>query len=440
MSKELTYLYEKLKEYSEKPTTRSAIAEVELIKSAYIEHYKNLPNKTFSIHFEKYMKFIDLYRRIKNFKPEKVTVKINLKKVVRHTILPIHSGLELNIIGQPIYVPKEIISLIYRVRPLAITWKMSEFDFNIGLKLDELHSSKASDIKSFLALIKCYHATLSTAGKAALVSFVVAAKIKGEAKTRLGTSAYTTLEQLETAIYRNVLAKETHEELTRRLNKAQQGKRSIQDYGRYLEDLSTRLAACMVRDAPTLDRNTVEITCKKMAVTQFQNGCDENIKLVLAAARPATLDDAVAIASAAPQPTINSTYYVRKDTRQRRPGNNSNWNRENNNFRNNNNRGNGNWNRSSNNNANNWNRNNNNNRDTRNNNSNGYRNDNNNNNNSNFRGQNNFNRSGNNQGNFHGNRNNQRNWNRNVNSAQTDGQQPQQQQHGNIHNVNHSEN
>lgn len=71
--------------------------------------------------------------------------------------------------------------------------KSTVFDFNIVLKLDELTSTKASDIKSFLALITCYNAMLTPDGKTVLINFIVPGKIKGETKTRLGSATFNTL-------------------------------------------------------------------------------------------------------------------------------------------------------------------------------------------------------------------------------------------------------
>lgn len=181
--------------------------------------------------------------------------------------------------------------------PPKHTTRMAAFDFNIGFKLPELSSSKATDVNTFLAAIKVYHDSLSADGKTMLINFVLAAKILKEAKTRLGTTKVESFEQLKTACLSKILAAETAEEVTRKIRDSFQGRRSVQDYASHLQQLAARLAATMSKATPTLDEATTIHNCEQLALSQFKIGCKEELRLVVAAARPTTLDDAVAVAS-----------------------------------------------------------------------------------------------------------------------------------------------
>lgn len=190
---------------------------------------------------------------------------------------------------------------IQKLGSARVEANMANFDFSTGLRLDELTSTKAVDIESFIDVASCYHDTLSEAGQLSLVKFLVAAKIKKEAKTRFGITVPTTLEELKKTLRTKVLAAETEDELLAKLHNARQGKRNLQDFARYLGDLASRLAAAMVKkmENPTVSQSdTVKQTCQKLALVQFKTTCHEEVKVVLAAARPNSLDEALEVATA----------------------------------------------------------------------------------------------------------------------------------------------
>lgn len=185
-----------------------------------------------------------------------------------------------------------------------------EFDFNIAFKLDELTSSTAKKVEEFIEQIECYHDALSETGRATLVKFIIKSKIKGEAKTRLGQCSTTSFAELKTQILAKVLANETSEEISRKIYMATQGKKSLVDYARQLEDLSTRLASASLKETPTLNVATTKLNCAKLTLAQFKQGCHNEYKVILAAGRPQTLDDAVALASSAPIQSTEDVFYA----------------------------------------------------------------------------------------------------------------------------------
>ena len=222
---------------------------------------------------------------------------------------------------------------------------MANFDFGIALKLDELKSTKATDVASFLELTKCYHETLNEAGKTALIKFLQAGKIKGEAKIRYGSTRAETLEQLKDNLYRNVLAAETEEEILTKIQSAKQGKRPLKEFASYLADLTERLTAAMIRQqhhTTEEQRAATQAACGTIALNQFKKYCHDEVKVLLAAAQPKTLDEALAVATSSgldgPTHTAYFTNQYRQNGNQRyRHNNNRNSGQPNGNRRNDNN-------------------------------------------------------------------------------------------------------
>lgn len=178
---------------------------------------------------------------------------------------------------------------------------MAEFNLDTGLKLPELTSAKIGEINSFLAVVDIYHKKLKSSAQEELITFVCAAKIKGEAKTRFRSKLVKTFAELEAILRKRVLSGETQEELTRKLKMARQGRRSIHDFGKYLDELSERLAAAILREDASMNKETVEKQCDMMALTQLKEGCHDELKDILVAARPKNMDDAIAVAASTPQ-------------------------------------------------------------------------------------------------------------------------------------------
>lgn len=463
MSQGLKCLFNELLDLEHKPLTRQSLGRIKRIKENYIKIYKNLPIKTFQVYFDDYISFLDLYRKIKSYKVVQTTIQVVVPQQRRrseqfqikfplYTTFQFRDDSELKV-RFPIVIRVMDINFLYKRRPLALKWyDMATFDFNIAFKLNNLTSTKVKDIEQFLSLLKIYHDALRAEDRATLIAFVCSAKILEEAKVRFGSIVPETYAELETILFTNVLSLETEEELLKRINNAKQGKRNLKDFAAYLADLANRLGAVMMRTNPALQRVTVQATCSKLALTQFKSFCHDEVKLVLAAARPATLDDALAVATAsnldgAPN-AQNGVFAFQGNSNNRKKnysnGNrNFNFNRQNSNWnanRSNSRGGSGNYNQSSNYNQNTQYRNNSNYNQNRNFNPNpGQHRNNNNNNYNNNRGTNQGNNRGynnnfNNQQNNRGNGFNQRNnWSRNVNTAETENQQ---QQASNVHTMN----
>lgn len=322
-----------------------------------------------------------------------------------------------------------------------------DFNFATAIKLPDLESDKMDKIQEFVDVASCYYDSLNQAGKTALIPFLIKAKIKSKARTRLGETDATTMSKLTNVLMQRVAASETYQQLQYSINGARQGRRSLENFAGHLDDLANRMALAKIREENVQDENIVagiRQMAKAMATSQFMNYCHEEVKLVVKVARPKTLDEALAVASSSNLDT-HQINHIRQNDRNRRGSNNynnrsgnnhqrggwSNYNQRGGNHNNNNQRGgyrNNNYNQRGGH-SNNYNNNQRNNHRNNNGNNNNYHNNNYNNNNY----QNGENRNNNNQrnGGNHRNNNNQRNndyHDNNYNNGRTQ-----------VHNVNQEE-
>lgn len=176
------------------------------------------------------------------------------------------------------------------------------FKFETGLKLPELHGTDAQEITSFFRRVECYHDLLNTQGQGELVRFLVKYKVCGQAYTRLGEADdITTLAELQRRCMTNVAVNESSEKLFRELILARQNRKSLVEFAGYLEKLAKRFAECQIREIghTTADAQRVTRTnARKLALFQFKEGCHDEVKLILKANDPGSLEDALKIAEA----------------------------------------------------------------------------------------------------------------------------------------------
>lgn len=176
--------------------------------------------------------------------------------------------------------------------------KMGKFDLATAFKLEELSATTAKAVQQFITIAEFYSDSLDgTTDKNQLVKFLIAAKIKGDARTRL-PSDITTFEELKAACETHVTALESTEQLQQMLTACRQGRLDLTSYAAKLKDIATRLATSMMRSQPTSAKSGIKLSCDQLALNQFKNGCHEEVKLIVLASSPTTLDDALKTAIA----------------------------------------------------------------------------------------------------------------------------------------------
>lgn len=191
---------------------------------------------------------------------------------------------------------------------------MAAFDLNLAFKLEALKSTESRKIIEFVAQAEFMYNEFDSEGKEKFIKFLTSCKIIGEAKVRLGHTVPTTFVDLKNQLLSKVLARETSEQIQEEIARSRQGYGTLAEFATKLEDLADRLASAMIRETNITEggqQETVRETCRKVALGQFKKTCHEEVKVVVAAARPQTLDEALAVASAsnldpAPRAQINT--------------------------------------------------------------------------------------------------------------------------------------
>lgn len=223
--------------------TRSDIVNIELIVQDLKTKIKNL--KQSDKDFVRFVNLLGKASKIKNREDFQQAVELSEQKTRSRLSLQAKT-------------PKRIIPLTPELRERS-TEKMANFDFGVGLRLDTLEEIYLDKVENFLALAECYYNTLSAQGKIDLIKFLIAGKIKGIAKNRLGNSTVTTLADLKTELLSKVVAQESSESLQKKLTAIRQGRKSLTEFAHSLENLASRLAATMVREHVTEDKATAPI-------------------------------------------------------------------------------------------------------------------------------------------------------------------------------------
>lgn len=232
--------------------------------------------------------------------------KENAEKVIRRSLL-IKPGLlnqTLNSENQP---PANLpptteppASLLPTRIPTEI---MATYSFSTAMKLPELKEANAKEVRQFLNISREYYEDLNEAGRVRLLKFLANAKILGEAKTRLGQVSETetaTFPAFSTALLKRACAAESAETLQVKLLSCRQGRKSLSVYTQTLKELAKRLTATMVRGKTytKAEEAAVTATVQILTLNQFKEGVHDEVKLLVKAADPRTLEDALKVATA----------------------------------------------------------------------------------------------------------------------------------------------
>jgi Zinc knuckle len=178
---------------------------------------------------------------------------------------------------------------------------MANFSYGDAKHLPELKevSKDSTKIRDFLATIRAYHEELSPEGRVRLITFVKNAKILGIAKTKFGPGAdVLTLAQLEETLYARCGTKETFESLKEQLEGLKM-KETLEGMVEEINELSNRLAAIEVQRLGAASATVVNEIVQRDALRLFKKKVPEQLKAVIEAARPGTIEEALTVASAA---------------------------------------------------------------------------------------------------------------------------------------------
>lgn len=147
-------------------------------------------------------------------------------------------------------------------------------------------------IRAFIDAIELYDEFLDNEGKPQLTKYLLKVKLTQAAKLRLKTT-YNSNAALITDIKEKFLVKQSIPVLSAEINSAKQENRSIEKFGRSLEELMAKLTIAQAEG----NRDAEEVLAKvneKIAISVFTNGLkNDKIKTILKAKNFSTLAEAI---------------------------------------------------------------------------------------------------------------------------------------------------
>lgn len=194
---------------------------------------------------------------------------------------------------------------------------MSNFTIDIGLKLPTLNSGKDLEIRDFLNVVSATHDLLNDAGKAALINYVVKAKVQSHCKTKIESVQINTLAELQNALYTRVKAADTHYSLQQKLINATYSSRlGISAFASRLESIATQMSEIEIRTQTPANgalgddvKISIKETQMRFALNHFRSQVPDHIKTLLDASNPLTLSSALALAASASNMSVSSNVY-----------------------------------------------------------------------------------------------------------------------------------
>jgi hypothetical protein len=174
------------------------------------------------------------------------------------------------------------------------------FKYSEARHLPELRTVDShTTVRDFIASIKGYHDLLVAAGQISLIKFVLATKIQGEAKTKIGAEEVDSLTELTTLLNEKCSSTDTQATLLKKLNESKQGDQTVEKFAEAIKNLTNRLTALEVRKLglTPAQAETVAKIYDSQALGAFKKGLKTSCQAAVCAARPETLADAIVVAS-----------------------------------------------------------------------------------------------------------------------------------------------
>lgn len=172
--------------------------------------------------------------------------------------------------------------------------KMSEkFDLKTAGSLLPVMNDTEEVTKQLIDAIELYASMLDEAGKSLLINYVLKVRLSVSAKLRI-SSSYTSIETLIVDLRKHLLTKKSASSLSIELHNAKQNTKSIEEYGRTIEELLVNL--CIAQsDGNENSLNVLRPVNEKTAISTFANGLrNSELRTILKARNYDTLKDAIA--------------------------------------------------------------------------------------------------------------------------------------------------
>lgn len=145
--------------------------------------------------------------------------------------------------------------------------------------------------KQLIDTIEWYESCLNAAGKVQLINFVLKTKLSQNAKLRLGKS-YNTVGELVREMKKHLLADRSAVVLATELHSMKQGGKTIDEFGKSLEEVMLNLTLAQARDDDS--KAVLQQVNEKAAVSVFSNGLrNSELRTIVKARNYNILKDAI---------------------------------------------------------------------------------------------------------------------------------------------------
>lgn len=174
--------------------------------------------------------------------------------------------------------------------------KMGEkFDLKVAAGLLPLMDNSETGTQQLINGIELYSELLNDEGKVMLIKYVLKTKLTASARLRL-KSEYGSTEALVCDIKLHFISKKSAAALSIELHNAKQLQKSVEDFGKTIEDLMVNLTLSQADGKDELAK-TLTNTNEKIAINAFANGLrDSDLKFLIKARNFGSLPDAIAAA------------------------------------------------------------------------------------------------------------------------------------------------
>lgn len=167
-----------------------------------------------------------------------------------------------------------------------------KFDLRTAASLLPVMNGTENVTRQLIDGIDLYDSLLDASGKTSLTNYVLKTRISQNAKIRLANS-YTSNQNLIRDIKTHFLTKKAASTLSVQLSTIRQGNRSIEDFGRKIEDLLSELTIAQA-DGNEEALNVLSGVNEKLAINSFANGLNSaDVRTIVKARNYAKLGEAI---------------------------------------------------------------------------------------------------------------------------------------------------
>lgn len=169
---------------------------------------------------------------------------------------------------------------------------MASFDIKVASNLLPVLNDSEENTKKLIEAADFYNSTLKNEDKPQLINFILKTRLSGNAKLRL-QNTYNSLEALITDIKTYLLTRNSPTALQARLFSIRQNNRSIEEFGKELEDLFVDLTIAQANDDPNI-YNILRPINEKSAIIRFANGLrSQRLSTIISSRNCKFLKDAI---------------------------------------------------------------------------------------------------------------------------------------------------